>query len=227
MIDLGTCQFVGEMGNPRHKSKAVFGIVSPHMIYYFMGKDENDMKRWMECVQQQMQLAKKRRFRSNDVVNEAQLITAFHGDFEVSLPPSSSIEAAAACQPLEETSSEDDMFAFIESRTGNETLWRQGYLEKASEVHQRWKRQWAVLRDDKLVLYKDEREYHAQQILPVKSDTHVVAISTRRRPYAMQMKTSRHKYLLAFESADERSDWLEAFHSIFLYIHQQSHPIVS
>lgn len=108
----------------------------------------------------------------------------------------------------------DDLLARLELEIGHEVIRKQGYLEASSDIHRRWKRFWAVLRNSTLILYKDEREYRAKRIIYVTQCKKILVMTTKRRTYVVKLETSTCNYFLAIESAEELSNWLEVLGSV-------------
>jgi len=112
-----------------------------------------------------------------------------------------------------EEADSDTMFATLKLSTGNEKLLKQGYCYYCLKSIKSWRKRWIVLRNNRVFIYKDEREYRAKHIISLADCKKIVSITIKKFPYTIQIETLKHTYYFAMESSEERSDWLLSFSS--------------
>ncbi|KAJ3140820.1 hypothetical protein HK100_008991 [Physocladia obscura] len=89
---------------------------------------------------------------------------------------------------------------------------REGYLLKqGTKYNKAWKKRWFVLRNGKLMCYKDSAEYVVKRIIPLRSALDILEIDSHGKghDYCFTVILPKRTLILAASSAEEMVQWID------------------
>ncbi|ORY49910.1 hypothetical protein BCR33DRAFT_556443 [Rhizoclosmatium globosum] len=92
------------------------------------------------------------------------------------------------------------------------TVVREGYLQKQGTKYNKfWKKRWFVLRNGKLMCYKDSGEYVVKRIVPMRTVLDILEIDSQGRGqmYCFKVALAKRTLILAASSEQEMVDWID------------------
>ncbi|RKP09730.1 hypothetical protein THASP1DRAFT_28470 [Thamnocephalis sphaerospora] len=133
--------------------------------------------------------------------------------------------AVPAPPPLAYESDEQDGLALSKEQqkeVEHEQILHSGYLLKRAQKRKQWRRRWFVLRSNKLVYYKDQKEYKLLGIVPLDQILACAEVQRKEKPKKRKSKranvfgivTTERKFYFSVESPEEMLSWLRAIRGV-------------
>ncbi|KAG0013357.1 hypothetical protein BGZ80_011128 [Entomortierella chlamydospora] len=93
-------------------------------------------------------------------------------------------------------------------------LVRQGYLYKLGNKYKTWRKKWFVLRGDKLIYYKNTKEYQPHGIIPLSTIIDCLQMDpvSKSRQYCLRIVTVKRSFVCSAPDEDTLLQWLDALH---------------